>query len=177
MESGTHPDAESEPDPLTTGGLMPYDAVIFDMDGVVTNTAGTHAEAWKATFDTVLADPRAGAPTPPDPFDIDADYRLFVDGRAREDGVKSFLASRGIDLPQGQPGDTGADWTVRGLAVRKNEMYLRLLATHGLRVFASTVALLRRLRSGGVATGLVTASRNVATILAASDLEDLSTLL
>jgi beta-phosphoglucomutase family hydrolase len=153
--------------------LMPFDAVIFDMDGVVTDTAATHAEAWKMLFDSVLDDARAGASSAREPFDPDIDYTRYVDGRAREDGVRSFLLGRGISLPDGLPGDAADAWTVHGLAVRKNEIYLDLLAAHGLRVFSGTVDLLRRLRAGGVATGLVTASRNAGAILASTDVQDL----
>ncbi|MFC5999600.1 beta-phosphoglucomutase family hydrolase [Quadrisphaera sp. GCM10027208] len=151
-----------------TGAVPPQDAVIFDMDGVVTDTARVHAQAWKQLFDGVLADPRVGAAG--EPFDPDVDYRRYVDGRSREDGVVAFLASRGIEVPLGTPGDGPSEWTVHGLAARKNEMYLELLGRHGVRVFGGTVGLLRRLRAGGVPVALVTASRNAAALLAAADL-------
>ncbi len=89
----------------------PYDAVIFDMDGVVTDTAAVHARAWKALFDEVLADPRARADPSVQPFDIVEDYRRYVDGRRREDGLLAFLSSRKVDLPAGTPEDPEGAWT------------------------------------------------------------------
>jgi len=159
--------------PTPTGAMPPHDAVIFDMDGVVTDTAAIHAKAWKRMFDAVLADARAkrGAGGTPRPFDPDADYRRYVDGRAREDGVAAFLAARGIDLPAGTPQDPLGSWTVHGLAAQKNEIYHQLLAEHGVRVFAGTVELLRRLRAGRVPVALVTASRNAGALLAAAELD------
>ena len=160
------------------GAAPPYDAVIFDMDGVVTDTAAMHAAAWKQLFDEVLADPRAGTPQAV-PFDQDLDYRRYVDGRAREDGVTAFLSARDIVVPQGAPDDQADAWTVHGLARRKNAVYLDMLAVHGVhgvhgvRVFEGMVALVRRLRAGGVAIGLVTASRDAGPLLAAADLQGL----
>jgi len=159
--------------PLPTGATPPYEAVIFDMDGVVTDTAAVHAAAWKELFDAALADPRAGLAHVPEPFDVEADYRRYVDGRSREDGVAAFLAARGISLPTGTPDDRPDAWTVRGLAARKNELFLALLAEHGVRAFKGTLDLLRRLRAGGVPVGLVTASRNADAMLASADLAEL----
>ena len=153
-----------------TGVRPPQDAVIFDMDGVVTDTAAVHAVAWKRLFDTVLDDDRAGRAGPQAPFDAQVDYRRYVDGRAREDGVAAFLSARGIDIPLGAPGDSVGSWTVHSLAARKNAIYLELLAEHGVRVFSGTVDLLRRLRAGGVPVALVTASRNAASMLVSADL-------
>lgn len=164
------PDSGSVPT-VPDGALPPYEAVIFDMDGVVTDTAGMHAAAWKRVFDEVLVDPRAGAAEAA-PFDAETDYRRYVDGRSREAGVSAFLSARGIELPEGSPTDLAPAWTVHGLAARKNDVYLDLLAERGVRVFEGTLALLRRLRAGGVATGLVTASRNAGSLLAAADLQD-----
>ncbi|HEX6758837.1 MAG TPA: beta-phosphoglucomutase family hydrolase [Propionibacteriaceae bacterium] len=154
--------------PAPTGAAPPQDAVIFDMDGVVTDTAGMHAQAWKRLFDEVLSDERAGGDRAP--FDITLDYRRYVDGRAREDGVAAFLAARGIEVPRGRPQDPAGGWTVYGLAARKNDIFRELLAEHGVRVFAGTVDLLRRLRAGRVPVALVTASRNASELLAAAGL-------
>ena len=156
--------------PAPAGAAPPQDAVIFDMDGVLTDTAGVHAAARKDLFDTVLGDDRATQNNPQSPFDADSDYRRYVDGRARHDGVAAFLAARGIDVPLGAMGDSAQSWTVHGLAARKNVIYLKLLAEHGVRVFAGTVDLLRRLRAGGVPVALVTASRNAASMLASAGL-------
>ena len=155
---------------VPTGALPPQDAVIFDLDGVVTDTAAVHAAAWKQLFDAVLADDRTDKAASQPPFDLDSDYRLYVDGRAREDGVAAFLAARGIDVPLGTVGDPAGSWTVHGLGASKNEIYLELLAEHGVRVFPGTVDLLRRLRAGGVPVALVTASRNAQALLASADL-------
>lgn len=162
-----------DPAPLTpTGAAPPYDAVIFDMDGVVTDTASVHAAAWAELFDDALHDPRAGLAAPV-PFDPGDDYLRYVDGRSREGGVATFLGSRSVDVPIGQEGDAPDAWTVHGLAARKNDLYLQRLTEHGVRVFAGTADLIRRLRAGGVPVGLVTASRNADKLLAAAEISDL----
>ena len=160
---------QHDPDavPGPTGAVPPQDAVIFDMDGVVIDTATVHAAAWKRLFDAVLVDDRAG---PQAPFDVGSDYRRYVDGRSREDGVAAFLAARGIRVPLGVASDPAGSWTVHGLATRKNAIYRELLAEHGVRVFSGTVELVRRLRDGGVPVALVTASRNAGSLLASADL-------
>nr|WP_255465797.1 beta-phosphoglucomutase family hydrolase [Cellulomonas sp. APG4] len=156
--------------PAPTGALPPQEAVIFDMDGVVTDTATLHAEAWRQLFDMVLADPRTAGAASAEPFDTDADYRRYVDGRAREDGVAAFLAARGLDIPLGTRQDAAGEWTVHGLGARKNEIYLHLIADRGVEAFPGTVGLLERLRAGGVPVALVTASRNAAALLTAAGL-------
>src|SRR5574338_1582793 len=156
--------------PFPTGASPPYDAVIFDMAGVVTDTAAVHAAAWKKLFEAVLADRRSGLTRVPEPFDVEADYRRYVDGRNREDGVAAFLTARGVGLATGTPDDPSDAWTVWGLAAHKNELFLALLAEHGVRVFEGTLDLLRRLRAGGVPVGLVTASRNADAMLASAEL-------
>jgi beta-phosphoglucomutase family hydrolase len=158
---------------LPTGATPPYEAVIFDMDGVVTDTASVHATAWKQLFDAALSDPRAGLASSTAPFDVEADYRRYVDGRSREEGVTAFLVARDLHLPRGSPDDSPEDWTVWALANRKNQLFLALLAEHGVRVFEGTLALLRRLRAGDVPVGLVTASRNADALLAAAELSEL----
>ncbi|MCW3767236.1 MULTISPECIES: beta-phosphoglucomutase family hydrolase [Paenarthrobacter] len=148
----------------------PYQAVLFDMDGVVTQTAAVHAAAWKRLFDSVLQDPRLTGHPRRDPFDIDADYRRYVDGRQREDGVAAFLASRGAEVPSGCPNDGPDAWSVPGLAARKNALFLEAVADQGIRAYPGTTALLVRLRDAGIPVGLVTASRNARTLLAAAGL-------
>lgn len=149
----------------------PYDAVIFDMDGVVTDTASLHAAAWKRMFDAVLTDPRAGVDGSLRPFDVLEDYRRYVDGRSREDGVVAFLEARGVDVPLGGPDDPATSWTVHGLAARKNEIFLELTAAEGDRVLPGTARLLQRLRAAGTPLALVTASRNAEALLCATGLE------
>ncbi|MFO7689587.1 MAG: beta-phosphoglucomutase family hydrolase [Cryobacterium sp.] len=150
-----------------------YDAVIFDLDGVVTNTAAVHAQAWKALFDEVL-------PTLPggrrEPFDPARDYLRYVDGRPRTDGIRTFLAARGIELPETMPepdAETRTQPTVAGLAERKEELFLELLAARGVMAFPDAVALLVRLRQRGIPIGLVTSSRNSDHVLAAAGATEL----
>ncbi len=150
-----------------------YDAVLFDMDGVVTDTAAIHAAAWKQLFDQVLHDPRAHVEDPEQAFDAVADYRCYVDGRSREDGVSAYLRARGITLEPGRPDDSAEAWTVAGLAARKNELFLAELGVRGVRSYPGTTALLSRLRDAGVPVGLVTASRNAQQMLAAARLAGL----
>ncbi|MDF1479723.1 beta-phosphoglucomutase family hydrolase [Leifsonia sp. H3M29-4] len=150
-----------------------YDAVLFDMDGVVTNTAAIHAAAWKQLFDQVLQDPRVHVDDPERTFDAVTDYRRYVDGRSREDGVSAYLDARGITLEPGKPDDPPEAWTVAGLAARKNDLFLAELGARGLRSYPGTTALLTRLRNAGVPVGLVTASRNARQMLAAAQLTEL----
>lgn len=147
-------------------------AVIFDTDGVVTKTATVHAAAWKRLFDDYLRD-RAGAAGPEPPPFTDDDYLRYVDGKARADGVASFLASRGIDLPLGAPDDPpGAD-TVWGLGNTKNAAFEATVRERGVEPFPSTLALVRSLRRQGLATAVVSASENCAAVLAAAGADGL----
>lgn len=171
-EHRQHQPPSGPPPVAPTGAAPPYDAVIFDMDGVVTDTASVHAAAWAELFDDALHDPRAGLAAPV-PFDPGDDYRRYVDGRSREDGVATFLGARGVDVPLGQEGDPPGSWSVHGLAALKNDLYLQRLTEHGVRVFGGTADLIRRLRSSGVPIGLVTASRNADKLLAAAEISDL----
>jgi trehalose 6-phosphate phosphatase len=141
------------------------DAVIFDMDGVVTETAVIHAGAWKQLFDEYLRERAGRTGEPFEPFDADRDYRRYVDGKPRSDGVRDFLASRGIRLPEGTPGDAGDAETVCGLGNRKNGYFLRRLRAGGVRPFPSTVDLVRRLRERGIRTAVISASANMGEVL------------
>ncbi len=143
------------------------DAVIFDMDGVVTDTASVHAAAWKDLFDGFL---RSRGDTAE--FG-EADYRRYVDGKPRYDGVRGFLASRGITLPEGDPSDPPNRETVCGLGNRKNARFLDVLREQGAESYPSTVRLVRRLGRMGVATALISASRNVREVLVSAGLADL----
>jgi beta-phosphoglucomutase-like phosphatase (HAD superfamily) len=113
-----------------------YDAVVFDMDGVITDTATVHAAAWKRMFDAYLAEREARSGEHQPPFD-EHDYRMYVDGKHRHDGVACFLRSRGIDLPLGSPSDPPGSASVWALANRKNADFLRVLAAAGVRAFPS----------------------------------------
>ncbi|MGW0181195.1 trehalose-phosphatase, partial [Nocardia sp. NPDC003345] len=144
-----------------------HDAVIFDMDGVVTDSAALHAAAWTELFDAFLAARPAGPGQDRSPFTA-ADYLKYVDGKPRYQGVADFLAARGLRLPCGDPRDPASTETVCGLGNRKDELFLRRLAHDGVAAFDSTVALVRRLRGEGVRTGVFSASRHCARILAAA---------
>lgn len=141
-------------------------AVIFDMDGVVTDTAEAHFAAWKAVFDDVLE--RRGASCP---F-TRADYLAHVDGVPRLDGVRRFLASRGIDLPEGDAGDRGTH-SVRGIGTLKNDRFRAWLADNRVPVFDDARALIEGLRRGGVKLGVFSASRNARQVLESAGLADL----
>ena len=147
-----------------------YDAVLFDMDGVVTDTAAVHAQAWAALFDEALP-VLAGGPVRR--FDPIADYRRLVDGRTREDGIRAVANDRGLTLPEGDSLDAPSRRSVSGLAARKQELFSTLLATHGVRVFPDAVALLRMLQKAGVPLGLVTSSRNSREVLSSAGLSGL----
>lgn len=149
------------------------EAVIFDMDGVVTDTATVHIEAWRKLFDDYLGSNEAARSDDSHRRFTDDDYRRFVDGRARIDGVSEFLGSRGIDLPMGASSDDPTTPTRWGLASRKNELFLEQVERDGVRAFATTLDLIRRLREARVAVAVVTASRNASHILAAAGADDL----
>jgi alpha,alpha-trehalase len=148
-------------------------AVIFDMDGVVTDTASVHAAAWKRLFDEYLTERSRRTGEPFRPFDVDEDYRHYVDGKPRYDGVRSFLASRGISLPEGDPSDPPERETVCGLGNRKNGYFLAHLKEQGADAYASTVTLVRDLQARGVRAAVISASRNMAEVLASAGLSDL----
>lgn len=153
--------------------LADFDAVIFDMDGVVTDTAAVHAAAWKRLFDEFL-ETRTGPSEPPQPpFDIEDDYRQFVDGKPRYDGVRDFLSSRGIRLPEGDPTDPPERETICGLGNRKNSYFLARLREDGTAAFPSSVDLVRALRDAGTRCAVISASRNMVEVLRAAGIEEL----
>ena len=145
-------------------------ALVLDLDGVITDTASVHAEAWKQLFDDYLRllEKRDGRPFVA--FDIDNDYMTYVDGKPRYDGVASFLESRGINLPHGTPEDSPDVETVCGLGNRKNRLFNQLIRREGATVFDSTVALIERLRADGVKIAVVSSSKNCHPILESADL-------
>jgi beta-phosphoglucomutase family hydrolase len=149
-----------------------YDAVVFDMDGVITDTARTHAQAWKRMFDAYLRTRSDGADASVEPF-TDEDYRLYVDGKHRDDGVESFLTSRGIRLARGGPADLPDQDTVWGLANRKDVDFQQVLTRDGVQVFPSSVVFVHDLQSHGVATAIVSASKNCRRVLEAAGVGDL----
>lgn len=150
-----------------------FHAVIFDLDGVVTKTARVHAAAWKELFDDYLRRRAQANGEAFRPFDTDSDYRLYVDGRPRYEGVATFLKSRGIELPRGAATDAAGEETVCGLGNRKNELFRQQLARHGVERYESTVALIKKLRARGVRTGIVTSSKNCVAVLRAAEVLEL----
>jgi beta-phosphoglucomutase family hydrolase len=144
-----------------------FEAFAFDLDGVVTKTAAVHAAAWKRLFDEVLEQHARGDAWVP--FDLDRDYRAHVDGKPRRDGLRDFLASRGLVLPEGRSGDSSST-TIHGLAARKHRYVQEHLASHGVEVYEDAVALLRRARACEIRPAVVSASENCAAVLAAADL-------
>jgi len=149
------------------------DAVVFDMDGVVTQTASVHAAAWKELFDTYLRERAERFGEPFRPFDIHADYLPYVDGKARYDGVRDFLASRGIQLPTGEPADTTDTETICGLGNRKNHYFLQVVEKQGVRPFPGTVCFIEQLQAAGVRTAVISASENTTMILDAAGVRGL----
>ncbi|MEV7074027.1 beta-phosphoglucomutase family hydrolase [Streptomyces sp. NPDC093990] len=144
-------------------------ACLFDLDGVVTRTAVVHAAAWKEMFDAFLRE-REGDHFRP--FD-DHDYDQYVDGLPRADGVRTFLASRGIELPDGKPDDPPGAETVHGLGNRKNALVLEKIRTEGVEAYEDTLTYIRAARAQGLRTAIVSSSANCRDVLRAIDAEDL----
>ena len=148
-------------------------ACLFDMDGVLTETATVHAAAWKETFDDYLRRRADRAGEPFHPFDARADYDEYVDGRPREDGVRSFLSSRGIALPQGATSDPPDAETVEGLADRKNEVLLRRISEDGVQAYPGSVRFVHGVRAAGLRAAVVSSSANCREVLEAAGIADL----
>ncbi|HVB26713.1 MAG TPA: HAD-IA family hydrolase [Mycobacteriales bacterium] len=141
---------------------------LFDMDGVLTRTATVHAAAWRETFDAFLRSWAVRSGQPFVPFDPVADYDSYVDGRARADGTRTFLASRGIELPEGSADDPTDAWTVQGVSNRKNALVLERLAAGGVEVFDGSVRYVQAVRDAGLHRAVVSASANTAQVLEAA---------
>jgi beta-phosphoglucomutase family hydrolase len=148
-------------------------ACLFDLDGVLTQTAKVHAAAWKEMFDAFLRERAAKGGEPFLPFDPVADYGEYVDGKPRYDGVRSFLAARGIDLPEGEESDPAAAETVAGLGNRKNEIVLRMIRAEGVEAYEGSVRYVRAAREASLHRAVVSSSRNCREVLVAADIEDL----
>jgi trehalose 6-phosphate phosphatase len=144
------------------------DAVIFDMDGVVTDTARTHSAAWKRVFDEFLEAHAERTGEPFTPFDERRDYHRYVDGKSRYDGARSFIESRGIVLPYGSPTDPPGTETICGIANRKDECFLEVLDRDGAHPYTSTVRVIEQLRSGGIGTAIISASRNMEQVVSSA---------
>jgi beta-phosphoglucomutase family hydrolase len=155
-------------------GLPPgIRACLFDLDGVLTQTARVHAAAWKQMFDDFLRARAEQTGTPFVPFDPEEDYDEYVDGMPRYDGVRTFLASRGIELPEGAPSDRPGATTVHGLGNRKNALVLKLLERDGVDVYEGSVRYVRAARDAGLHRAVVSASANCRQVLEAAGIADL----
>jgi beta-phosphoglucomutase family hydrolase len=151
----------------------PIHACLFDLDGVLTQTASVHAAAWKQMFDAFLRERAERTGEAFVPFDSVKDYDEYVDGKPRYDGVRSFLASRGIQLPEGDPNDPPSAETVAGLGNRKNEIVLSLIRTQGVKPYEGSVRYVRAVRDAGLRRAVVSSSANCKDVLVAAGIEDL----
>ena len=150
-----------------------YDAVLFDLDGVLTKTASVHAAAWKKLFDAFLERRASDTGEPFIPFDIDVDYRRYVDGKPRYDGVAAFLEARGIGLPLGTPEDGPDARSVHALGKRKDGYFRQHLEQHGIEPYEASIALVRTLRAQEIRTAVVSSSNNCAAVLEAAGISHL----
>ena len=148
-------------------------ACLFDMDGVVTRTATVHDAAWKQMFDEFLRSRSQGSGGKFVPFDPVTDYDEYVDGKPRLEGTRSFLASRGMELPTGTPDDPAGSSTLWGLSNRKNDLVQEVLKRDGVEVYEGSRRYLAAVRAAGVRTALVSSSANTALVLAAGGVTDL----
>jgi beta-phosphoglucomutase family hydrolase len=148
-------------------------AGLFDLDGVLTNTAAVHDKAWTETFDAFLRERAARTGEAFVAFDPAADYAKYVDGKPRRDGVRDFLASRGITLPEGNPDDGPGAETVHGLAARKNDALLRRIREEGVEVFEGSRRYLEAARDAGLRRVVVSSSANTAEVLKVTGLATL----
>jgi len=148
-------------------------ACLFDLDGVLTQTATVHAAAWKEMFDEFLRDRSERTGQPFVPFDAHDDYDSYVDGKPRLDGTRDFLRSRGIDLPEGKDDDPPGAQTVQGLSNRKNELVLEKIRTQGVQVYDSSVDYVRAVRAAGIRTAVVSSSANTVQVLESTGIADL----
>jgi len=148
-----------------------YDAVLLDLDGVITDTASIHAACWIQMFDEYLQRRATERGEAFRPFDIATDYRLYVDGKPRFDGVRDFLTSRGIELPEGSPDDPPQAETVDGLGNRKNELVNKIIEDVGVEPYEGSVELINQLRLRQFKIAVVTSSQNCTAVLRAAKLD------
>jgi beta-phosphoglucomutase family hydrolase len=153
------------PDPITT--------CLFDLDGVLTQTAKVHAQAWKEMFDGFLRDHAERTGQPFEEFDRPTDYDEYVDGKPRLDGVRSFLESRGIELPMGSPSDPPEAETIHALGTRKNDLVLQLIEEQGVEAYEGSVRFVEAAREQGLRRAVVSSSTNCEEVLRAAGIEHL----
>jgi beta-phosphoglucomutase-like phosphatase (HAD superfamily) len=150
-----------------------YDAVLLDLDGVITNTANIHAACWKQMFDEYLQKRATQRGEAFHPFDLVTDYELYVDGKPRFNGVRDFLTSRDIHLPEGNPDDPPQVETVCGLGNRKNELVNKVIEDMGVEPYEGSVQFIHHLRHHGFKIAVVTSSQNCTAVLKAAKLDTL----
>jgi beta-phosphoglucomutase family hydrolase len=148
-------------------------ACLFDLDGVLTQTAKVHAAAWKQMFDDYLRKRARRTGEAFVPFDPIREYDQYVDGKPRYDGVRAFLASRGVKLPEGDPDDTPDAETIHGLGNRKNEIVLRLIREQGVQPYEGSVSYVKAVQAAGLRRAVVSSSTNCRDVLAAAGIQDL----
>lgn len=153
------------PDGITT--------CLFDLDGVLTQTAKVHAKAWKQMFDAYLRERSERTGEPFEEFKLPDDYNEYVDGKPRRDGVESFLKSRGIELPLGSPDDPPSAETVYGLGTRKNDIVLKLIQDEGVETYEGSVRYVKAARDHGLRRAVVSSSTNCKDVLDAAGIADL----
>src|SRR6185503_19066404 len=146
---------------------------LFDLDGVLVSSVASHAAAWKQMFDAFLRERADRDGTAFVPFDLDHDYAQYVDSMKREDGVRTFLASRGITLPEGSPDDPPTAETVHGLGNRKNEALRATIEANGVEVYPGSVEFVKAVRADGLSTAVVSSSANAPWILTVAGIDDL----
>jgi beta-phosphoglucomutase family hydrolase len=148
-------------------------ACLFDLDGVLTQTARVHAAAWKQAFDDFLSRRRRRESEDLQPLRLPADYARYIDGKLRADGVRSFLRSRGIVLPEGSPADPPTAETIHGLASRKNDLVISMLEREGVDVYEGSIRFVEAARDAGLRCAVVSASKNAEAALAGAGIEKL----
>jgi beta-phosphoglucomutase family hydrolase len=148
-------------------------ACLFDLDGVLTQTAKVHAAAWKQMFDAFLRDRSGQTGEQFRPFDLSKDYREYVDGKLRSDGVRAFLASRAVVLDEGLVDDPPSAQTIHGLGTRKNGLFLEILRNEGVEVYEGSLRFVEATRKAGLRRAVVSASSNCREVLAAAGIENL----
>lgn len=158
---------------LRLGLPLGIGACLFDLDGVLTETATLHAKAWKTMFDGFLSARAASSGQPLAPFDAVGDYDQHVDGKPRDEGTRSFLASRGVHLPDGSDDDPTTTETIHGLGKRKNAIFLAVIRKHGVEPYPGSLRYVRAVKGAGLRTAVVSSSTNCREVLVAARLTEL----
>jgi beta-phosphoglucomutase family hydrolase len=145
-----------------------YDAVLFDLDGVLTPTTALHVDCWKRALDSVLTEWAERTGRPQELFDAEREYVALLDGKPRNDGVRDFLRARGIDAPEGHSGSLADEWSVHGIGNRKQRLVEQALARGGIEAFPGSVSWVKQLRAAGMRTAVVSSSTNTDQVLRAA---------